>query len=150
MNLSTASIAQILEWQAQLVAELARRAEPPAPPPQPRAPWETPAPMSPTADPDVQGLIAQAVKAALAAQQPRSFTNVGQPPAMLGGQSTRAVVTTTQKTDPVLAAKFGAMPPRPDIVDPETGRVWASPGVQGNGKGEGGAVEFGMPAGPEG
>lgn len=181
MNLSTASITQLIEWQAQLVAELARRAQPPAPPPQPRAPWEmgpyvgaegraraaaeraaivrgdaeyAPDGHGVAAPPDIQAAISAAVAQALAAQQPpaptpRNFTNLA-PPAMLGGQSTRAVVTTTPKTDPVLAAKFAAVPPRPDIVDPETGRVFAAPGLQGNGKGEGGAVEFGVPVGPEG
>jgi len=148
MTLHLATVEQLLEWQAAIVAELARRAAPPAPPVA-RAPWEMPPPQPtyvqpqayappPPPAPPVAPMMLEAIREwntgitdlarevdAWPAWKKRSFI------ATAGQQ--RGAVTPTFKTDPALAARFAAVPPRPE----------GAPPVQGNGKGEGGSVELG-------
>jgi hypothetical protein len=166
MNLQHMSVEDLAHWLSVLTAELARRAQPPPTPTQPRAPWESrddaatwaeiaaadarakrahTVTAAQVAAPDINAVITAAVQAAIGGQAPapRSFADVAAP-SMLGGQQPRlppGTVLTTRKTDPELAARFAATPPRPDLGVDDRGRVIAAPGLQGSGNGEG-AIGF--------
>lgn len=153
MNLQQMTVDELTHWLSVLTAELARRAAPP-PAPQPRAPWEMGRAqieatreavwrtgqmpdngLAPTAPPDINAVIAAAVAREMASRgdnrmvgyaPPRSFADVGPPPMLAGQQRPPpGTVLTTRKTDPELAAKFAAVPERPDIGVDANGRVIA-------------------------
>ena len=123
MSLENASIQQLIDWQAAIVAELVRRTVVQQAPPQPAPPWEQVATHVPRAAP----VVAQQAPQVLA------------PPAMLGGQHgvpqglAPGTVIATAKTDPKMAALFAQQAVRHEGVA----------GPRGNGRGEG-AIELSM------
>lgn len=121
MTLQHATVEQLCAWQADIVAELARRAAPS--PPVARAPWEMAAPPAAYAPPqpaDPRQAEIDRLRAQLAAIAPPA-------PAMLGG---RGMVAPTFKTDPRAAAAFAGVAARTRDD---------APPVHGNGIGEGAA-----------
>lgn len=124
MSLQHATTEQITEWIAEMVAELAARAgveeQPVAAPP-----WEQPT-ARPMRGPPRRPPISSARPAP---QQAPMFEPA---PAQRIAPGT---VIATSATDPALAARWATVPPR--LEDPHGN---APPGINGNGKGEGGAI----------
>lgn len=132
MSLQQATVEQLVQWQAAIVDELARRAGVIVAPVA-RPPWEMGPPArapKPIAQPMSEVDMLRARLAALEAGKIQPLAPPMGAPAMLAGQ--HGVVIPTVRTDPQALGVFQSTRPRPDGV----------PGVQGNGKGMGGQIGF--------
>ena len=142
MTLHNATLDQLIAWQGDIIAELARRAGQETMPVPARSPWEMQAPrapqmfVTPTQTTNAAQQEVDALRARLAAIEGGHVQTLAPPlgaPPMLGGQ--RQVLTvSTQRTDPKAAEVFAGM--RPRVHD-------NAPPVMGNGRGMGGQIGFG-------
>lgn len=130
MSLQNATTKQLLAWALDIMEELARRAAPPKPA-SATPPWERQE--VPEASQMLTSLLRRAPQAEMI-EPPRTVApRVVEP----------GTVIATGRTDPELAARFAQVPARPDHPDNPLRSV--APPVQGNGKGEGGAIDFNPP-----
>lgn len=144
MSLQHATLEQLLQWQQDIVHEIARRTQPAAPvaappwmmPPQPNAwaapspHWQPPLPVEPTRAPPV--LVQESPEAMRIREQEEKIRaqHEGREPAHEVG---RPLMRVTPKTDPAALAVFERTAPR----------AHDAPGRTGDGRGLGGAIDLG-------
>lgn len=129
MSLQQATVEQLVQWQAAIVDELARRAGV-ITAPVARPPWEMgPPARAPEPAPMSEVDILRARLAALEAGKIQTLAPPAGAPSMLAGQHG---VIPTVRTDPQAFGVLMSTRPRPEGV----------PGIQGNGKGMGGQIGF--------
>lgn len=133
MSLLNASIDQLIQWQGEIVGELADRAQKAENAKRASAPWEHG--HFRVDDPAAKIALLEARLAAaerhrvppIVDTRPSAFQTIAQAPGMLGGRPRPGTVLVTERTDPKAAAIFAGIAPRADGIA----------GLHGNGRGEG-------------
>jgi len=140
-DFSAFTSAQLAQWVADMVAELARRAQPAAPP---QPPWlAAPTPMQPP--PVVTTWTAPPAPAAPldhVAELERQLAALQATKAQPARPSGTPLWRPTAKSDPAAVEAMMKVAPRPDLGVDANGYPIAAAGLQGNGVGMGGAVEM--------